>query len=123
MIIAATLLGSLLLATGCSAAECGQWVAKAVSVQGPVEARRPGQVQWFPARLNETYCPGDMVRVRESGRAELLLSNDTTLRLDQKTTVTFGVQEKERGIVAELLWGAVHFFSRLPRSLKMVTPS
>jgi tetratricopeptide (TPR) repeat protein len=123
MVMAAMLLGTVLLATRGLAAECGQWVAKAVSVQGPVEAKRAGQVQWAPSRQNDAYCPGDMVRVRESGRAELLLSNETTLRLDQKTTVTFGIQDRDRGILTELLSGALHFFSRLPRSLKVVTPS
>src|ERR687891_1450386 len=34
-------------------------VARAVSVQGTVEARRVGQTSWQPVRLNDTYSPGD----------------------------------------------------------------
>jgi tetratricopeptide (TPR) repeat protein len=101
---------------------CGQQVAKAVSVQGTVQALRTGEKQWRPVKLNDTFCPGDMIRILKLSRADIVLSNDTILRLDQSTTVTFSEPEKEKPFLVSLLNGAAYFFSRVRRSLKVFTP-
>ena len=101
---------------------CNQWVAKLVSAQGSVEAKKAGEEQWLPVKLNDTYCQGDMIRVLERSRAAIMLTTHPTLRLNQDTTVTFNGVEKEKTSLIELLKGAVHFFSRYPRSLKVMTP-
>jgi tetratricopeptide (TPR) repeat protein len=101
---------------------CEAWVAKIVSVQGSVEARRVGETQWQPVRLHETYCPGDALRVQEHSRAAIVLPNEAILRLDQKTIVTFATPESARTSLLDLLTGAVYFFSRMSRSLKITTP-
>src|SRR5438093_10260946 len=72
---------SLVLATGLvelllrppvlpAATPCDPPVAQMVSVQGSVVVRRAGQTQSQPARLNETYCPGDRIQVGKKSRAE-----------------------------------------------------
>jgi len=104
------------------AEQCNQWVAKMVSAQGSVEAKKAGDKQWVPVKLNDTYCQGDMIRVLERSRAAIMLTTQPTLRLNQYTTVTFNGVEKERTSLIELIKGAVHFFSRYPRSLKVATP-
>jgi hypothetical protein len=101
---------------------CEEWVAKIVSVQGSVQARRAGETEWVPVKLYNTYCPGDMIRVQERSRAAVILPNESILRLDQKTTITFMGVEKERTSLLDLLIGVVHFFSRVPRGLKVATP-
>jgi ferric-dicitrate binding protein FerR (iron transport regulator) len=103
-------------------AACEEWVAKAVSVQGPVEVRRAGEAEWVSVRLDDAFRSGDMIRVKERGRAAFFLCNETVLRLDQKTAITFTGLEEERTTLLDLLRGAVHFFSRIPRSLKVATP-
>src|SRR4030067_2250518 len=100
---------------------CDQWVAKLVSTQGSVEAKRAGETQWVPVKLNDTDCQGDMIRVLERSRAAIMLTTQPTLRLNQHTTVTFNGVEKEKTSLIDLLKGAVHFFSRYPRSLKVRT--
>jgi hypothetical protein len=65
-----------------------QWVAKVVSVQGTVQARRVGETQWQPVKLNDTYGAGDTIRVLDRSRADLALANRPILRLDQGTTIT-----------------------------------
>ena len=100
--------------------DCEQWVAKVVSVQGSVQARRVGETQWVPVKLNDTYCPGDMIRVQERSRAAVVLANESILRLDQKTTITFIGVEKEQTSLLDLLIGAVHFFSRIPPGLSRI---
>jgi tetratricopeptide (TPR) repeat protein len=117
---------SLLVAALCpgtaAAATCEVWIAKVVSVQGSVETQRAGEAQWQPVRLDDTYCPGDRMRVQEHSRVAIVLPNAAILRLDQKTTITFLSLEKGPTSVLDLLSGAVHFFSRVPRSLKVITP-
>ena len=108
--------------TSATAATCLQWVAKAVSVQGSVLAQRTGEEQPLPAKRNDTFCPGDKIRVEEGGRAVLLLSNETFLRLDQNTTIRFYEPEKERNFLLDLLDGAAYFISRTPKGFKCTTP-
>jgi hypothetical protein len=47
--------------------------SRAVSVQGTVEVRRVGQTQWQPVKLNDTFSPGDSIRVQERSRADVAL--------------------------------------------------
>jgi Tfp pilus assembly protein PilF len=103
------------------AERCEQWVAKTVSVEGSVEARRVGETQWQPVKLNDPYCPGDKIRVNEKSRADLSLVNQPLLRLDQNTTITLGGVKEKRTSVVELAKGAVHFFSRIRRNLEVIT--
>ena len=105
-----------------AAQTCEEWVGKIVSVQGEVYARRAGETQWLPAKMNDTYCPGDMIQTQRQSRAAIVLRNETILRLDQKTTISFSKLEKEQTSILDLVTGAVHFFSRFPRGLKVITP-
>ena len=99
------------------------WVGKVVSVQGSVQVRRAGAVEWVPVRLNDTYGFGDMIQVQEQSRASVVLRNEALLRLDQKTTITFSASEQdEETSLLDLLHGAAHFFSPTPRKLKVTTP-
>jgi tetratricopeptide (TPR) repeat protein len=103
------------------AATCEQWVAKAVSVQGIVEVQRAEETRWQVIKLNDTFCPGDSIRVDDRSRADLSLVNQPVLRLDQNTTITLGGVKEERGAVVELAQGALHFFSRVRRNLEVMT--
>jgi tetratricopeptide (TPR) repeat protein len=103
------------------AGSCEQWLAKVVSVEGNVEARRVGETQWQPVKLNDTYCPGDKIRVNERSRAALSLVNQPLLRLDQNTAITLGGVKAKQTSVVELARGAVHFFSRIRRNLEVIT--
>ncbi|MEW6586353.1 MAG: TonB-dependent receptor [Nitrospirota bacterium] len=104
------------------AGECEKWVAKVASVQGTVEARRVDETQWKSVRLRNTYCPGDTIRVMGRSRAVVVLFNDAALHLDQNTTITLAGPETETTFLIELLNGVAYFFSRQPRSLKVITP-
>jgi len=104
-----------------AAAPCDPPIAKMVSVQGNVEVRRAGQPQSQPARLNDTYCPGDRIQVGEKSRADVSLVNQPLLRLDQNTVITLAGLKDERASIIDLARGALHFFSRLPRNLEVNT--
>jgi tetratricopeptide (TPR) repeat protein len=112
----------LIFAGMVSAQTCEPWIAKTVSVQGSVQRLRAGETQWRPVALNDLLCPGDMIRVLKQSRADIILSNNAILRLDQNTTVTFSEPEEESTFPIKLLNGAGYFFSRIRRSLKLFTP-
>ena len=96
------------------------------SVEGTVEAKKANQSEWRPAGLNDTFEIGDSVRVLAYSRAAILLPDETILRLDQNTAVTFTPPEEEgqddTPSLLELLKGAIHIISRDPRRLKVLTP-
>jgi tetratricopeptide (TPR) repeat protein len=121
------LLGGLCLLAAASpvAAEdvaCEPWVAQAASIQGNVERRRAGQQQWIAVQLDEQLCEGDSLRVRQNSRAALVLNNDTILRLDQDTTITFTALKPDQPAWLDLIDGIAHFISRVRQSFKVVTP-
>jgi tetratricopeptide (TPR) repeat protein len=100
---------------------CKEW-AKIVSLQGDVKVRVKGGITWEAASTGDIYCPGDAIRVGARSRAALELSYETIIRLDQNTTVTLLASEPEKRSLIDLLTGAVHFISRVPRTLKVITP-
>jgi len=121
-LIGMSLLAVVLHPSVSSAQTCEKWVAKIASVQGTVEAQRVGDPLWQPVKLDDTYCPGDTLRVQERSRADLTLLDQSVLRLNANTTLTLEAVKEERTGVVDLLKGAAHFFSRGPRSLEVQTP-
>ncbi len=88
---------------------CERWMGKMVSVQGTVDARKAGDTQWLPANIEDTFCPGDTIRVGSKSRADLAL-------------FTLEAVKEESGARLNMLKGAAHFFSRTPRRLEVQTP-
>lgn len=104
-----------------AAAPCDPPIATMVSVQGNVAVLRAGQTQPQPARLNETYCPGDRIQVGDRSRADVQLVNQPVLRLDQNSLITLAGLKDQRASIIDMARGALHFFSRLPRNLEINT--
>lgn len=98
------------------------WVAIVVSIQGDVKVRRQAAAEWQPVSLDDHFLAGDMIKVGPNGRAAVVLRNESTLRVDQQTTLVFSAAEPEKPFLLELITGAVLFFSRVHRSLHLVTP-
>ena len=82
---------------------CEKPVAKVVSVQGTVESQRGGDTQWQPVQLNDTYCPGDTIRVQDRSRADVALMNQSVLRLNANTTLTLEAVKEERTSVVNVI--------------------
>ena len=120
--MAVAALATLQFSSDAVAETCKQPVAVAVSVQGEVKTRRGDAADWVPVKRKDAFCPGDTVRVMERSRADLLLINETTLRLDQNTEIAFTGPETEKDFWLEVLLGGAYFMSRTPRSFKVYTP-
>jgi tetratricopeptide (TPR) repeat protein len=121
-VAAAALCAALSLLPASVAQTADQGVAKAVSVQGSVEVQPAGQTQWQPVKLNDTFRPGDTIRVQERSRADIALLNQSVLRLNANSTITIEAPKEQKTGVINLIRGAAHFFSRGPNSLEVTTP-
>lgn len=102
-------------------AECSH-VAQVVSLEGSAEKKRDGQETWQQVVLDDQFCAGDAIRTLHDGRAAVRLTNDTLLRLDRDSALTFTQVGKTTPSLLDLLRGAVHFISRTPKSLEVKTP-
>jgi hypothetical protein len=120
--VAGTALALLVAPLASMAQGADESVAKAVSVQGTVEVQRVGQSQWQAVKLNDTFRPGDKIRVQERSRADIAMLNQSVLRLNANTTITVEAPKEQKTGVVALIRGAAHFFSRGPNSLEVNTP-
>lgn len=102
--------------------ECEVQAAQAASIQGQVERLAAGQKRWGAVQLGEPVCEGDSIRVGANSRVALVLVNDTILRLDQHTTVTFSRMQHGAPAWLDLVNGVAHFISRIRQSFEVVTP-
>lgn len=92
-------------------------------MQGIIELRRAQEKAWQKTSMDTILCAGDMIRARSQSRAALRLSNDSMLRLDQKTSITFpALQEARDTSLLDLFEGAIHIITRTPKPFKIRTP-
>ncbi len=101
---------------------CDRWLARAAVIEGSIAVRRAGRANWTAVKAGDVFAPGDRIRVGRHSRAVVVLCNETQLRLDQETVLTlYGGQGRKRTLL-EILRGVINFFSRVPRSLEVMTP-
>ncbi len=101
---------------------CDPPVGKMKSVEGDVKSLLCNQPGWTAARPDDQYCLRDMIQVGVRSRALVVLQNETAVRLDQNTTLVFSEGGTRKHSVLEMIKGAAHFISPLPRMLNVVTP-
>lgn len=117
----------MLFSATANAASCPEWVAKAVSVQGTVELRTSKinsnlTKRWTTVKRGDSFCANDIVRVKANSRAALILTNDTVLRLDQNSTISFTNLSSNKASSLNLSKGVAHFISRVKQAFEVVTP-
>jgi len=93
------------------------------SITGQIEIQQATESIWRPARLNQEFCVGDTIRVASHSRALVIFDDGWIGRFDQNSSMRF-VQSSigNQRAVLNLLNGTVLFFSRISRSLDVVTP-
>ncbi|MEN8176569.1 MAG: tetratricopeptide repeat protein, partial [Pseudomonadota bacterium] len=96
--------------------------ARLESAQGSIEVQQAGTTQWARARQGDVLCEGDTVTLGEGSRAALRLPNETVLRLGELSSLRLTAIKRDDESLLDMLKGAVHVFSRVPRSLKVQTP-
>jgi tetratricopeptide (TPR) repeat protein/opacity protein-like surface antigen len=95
--------------------------ATVLAVEGLVEASRDDGQTWAPVTRGAALALGHVLRVGARSRAALRLPDETVVRLDQHASLTF-IRDDARHPLIRVLKGAVYFFSRTPRALKVATP-
>ncbi len=118
------LLIQIIFAHTAKAAEvCVLAAAEVVSVEGIVEFRKSKDNAWHQTEQNTQLCAGDQLRTRRHSRAAVRLMNESVMRLDQRTTLTFPeVEEKKAFSFIGLINGAIHVITRTPIPFKVRTP-
>jgi hypothetical protein len=65
-------------------------------LEGGVQVKKSGEAQWAPARPNMILSENDQIRVPAQARAELILDNQSVLRLSGNTVLTIQKLEEEK---------------------------
>jgi hypothetical protein len=66
-------------------------------LEGAVQVKKSGEAQWTPGGPNMILGEKDQIRVPEQARAELILDNQSVLRLSGNTVLTLQTLEEEKG--------------------------
>ena len=72
---------------------CAPEMARVTSIQGEVEFQTREGEGWRVAALDDVLCLGSVIRVGAFSRAALVFTDDSTLRLDQSTTLVIRGRE------------------------------
>jgi phage tail protein X len=70
-------------------------------LEGQVQVKRAAEVQWSPVHPNMILSQNDQIRVLSQSRAELILDNQSVLRLSENTLLTLQKMEEERAAQKE----------------------
>ncbi len=101
---------------------CEPWAARLLSYQGTLTGRRSSGMQLVSVSINDTFCVGDVLEIGAFSRAAIQLPDQTVVRLDQGTIVTFAAPQDDKRTWLDILKGVIHVISRDPRALRVVTP-
>ncbi len=115
-------LAYLLFSPAVMAEECVETMATATSIQGVVEKRQKSSAAWGKVAAQDTFCVGDMVRTQLNSRAALYLNNNSILRLNELSTVTFTAPSSQGASQLDLKKGTAHFISRIKQRFEVLTP-
>jgi len=104
------------------AEECVETMATATAIEGVVEKRQKSGTVWEKVIAQDTFCVGDMVRTQLNSRAGLYLNNNSILRLNELSTVTFTGPSSQGASQLNLKKGIAHFISRIKQRFEVLTP-
>jgi len=65
-------------------------------LEGQVQVKKSGETQWTPGRSNMILGENDQIKVLAQSRAELILDNQSVMRLSENTVLTIQKLEKEK---------------------------
>ena len=104
-----------LLVVPAMASACDKWAAMVVSVNGYVVMKSGGESSSdsVPLKPDSVICPGQQLEVGANSRAAIYLSNNSFVRLDENTVMSFPAVQSEESFWVELKQGVSHFISRI----------
>jgi len=106
------------------ATACDEWAAMVVSVNGYVVVKDSQALHSSGATVqpDALICPGQQLEVGADSRAAIYLSNNSFVRLDQNTVLSFPSTQQAGSFWVELQQGVTHFISRITQRFGVKTP-
>ncbi|MBI5968610.1 MAG: FecR domain-containing protein [Deltaproteobacteria bacterium] len=92
-------------------------------LEGEVQVKKAGQAQWSPARPNMILYEEDQIKVPAKSRAELILDNQSVLRLAENTLLTIHKLEEETATQKETARMELSLGKLWTRTAKLLNPS
>ena len=92
-------------------------------LEGKVQVKKAGETQWSPARPNMILSESDQVKVLSQSRAELILDNQSVMRLSENTLLTIHKLEEERATQKETARMEVSLGKLWVRVAKLFNPA
>ncbi len=84
-----------------------EWMVGTINEKGDVLVKKKDETQWKLIERNYKYQTGDMIKTQGLGTATIYI-NETYVRLNQDTTITFFGKEKKNPTTVEVVKGAVN---------------
>jgi tetratricopeptide (TPR) repeat protein len=97
-------------------------VARIVSIEGTVKVAASESAPLEEAQPDQSLCAGNVVEVGELSRAALLLPNETTIRLDQRSRLVLSGFAADQSSALALTRGALHVITRTRQRFQVTTP-
>jgi tetratricopeptide (TPR) repeat protein len=101
---------------------CTPAVARVVSIEGSVKVAASDTGALHDAQLDETVCAGYVIEVGDRSRAALQLTNETTIRLDQRSRLVIAGFAADESSGLALSRGALHVLTRTRQRFRVTTP-
>ncbi len=92
-------------------------------LQGQVQVKKTGESQWAPARPNMILAENDQIKVLNQSRAELILDNQSVLRLSENSLLTIHKLEEERATRKETARMDISLGKLWARMAKLFNPA
>ncbi len=92
-------------------------------LEGQVQVKRAGENQWSPARPNMTLSENDQVKALSQARVELILDNQSVLRLSENSLLTLQKLEEDRTARKETARMEISLGKLWVRAAKLFNPA
>ena len=92
-------------------------------LDGQVQVKKSENPQWSPARPNYILYEKDQIKVLAKSRAELILDNQSVMRLSENTLLTLHKLEEEKASQKETTWTDLSLGKLWTRAAKFFNPA
>ncbi len=92
-------------------------------VDGQAQVKRAEEARWGPAKPNQILSVNDQVKVLSQSRVEVILDNQSVLRLSENSMLTLLKMEEDRSVRKESTRTELSLGRLWVRAAKLITPA
>ncbi len=112
----------VLAPTSLYAVDCEKIVGTLEALRGVAELKQKELDVWISIKTGAEFCPGDSLHIDKNSTAAIRFDEETLIRLDGGSTLTFPVTKTEETSWLDLLHGTIYLLTRDPHGLEVTTP-